>query len=215
MLRPYSKTEFIILGTRQQLAKVNIGSSRVSPTPIVRNLGAWFDANMTMASHITKTCATAFYYLHNIRRIRKYLSRQCTETLIHSFISSRLDYCNSLLYRLPDIQINQLQRVQNSCARLVCNALKYCHITPLLIDLHWLPVRFRIDFKILLITYKILNGLAPLYLCQLIKTNIHLNIILEVPGTTCSLVTRCVGLKSRWVIGHLSLLHPNYGTLYH
>ena len=154
------KTEFIILGTRQQLAKVNIdgikvGSSRVSPTPIVRNLGAWFDANMTMASHITKTCATAFYYLHNIRRIRKYLSRQCTETLIHSFISSRLDYCNSLLYGLPDIQINQLQRVQNSCARLVCNALKYCHITPLLIDLHWLPVRFRIDFKILLITYKI------------------------------------------------------------
>ena len=115
MLCNDGKTEFIILGTRKQLAKINIdgikvGSSRVSPTPIVRNLGAWFDANMSMASHITKTCATAFYYLHNIRRIRKYLSRQCTKTLIHSFISS-------LLYGLPDIQINQLQRVQNSCAR--------------------------------------------------------------------------------------------------
>ena len=121
-----------------------------------------------------------------------------------------LDCLDCLIFK-----INQLQRVQNSCARLVCNALKYCHITPLLIDLHWLPVRFRIDFKMLLITYKILNGLAPLYLCQLIKKNLHLNIILEVPGTTCSLVTRCVGLKSRWVIGHLSLLHPNYGMLYH
>ena len=70
-----SKTEFIIIGTRQQLAKVNIdgisvGATRVSPSPSVRNLGAWFDANMSMATHITKTCGTAFYYLHNIRRIR-------------------------------------------------------------------------------------------------------------------------------------------------
>ena len=98
------------------------------------------------------------------------MSRQCNETLIHSFITSRLDYCNSLLYGLPDLHINRLQRVQNSCARLICNATKYRHVTPLLFDLHWLPVRFRIIFKILLLTYRILNGLAPLYLCQLVKT---------------------------------------------
>ena len=168
-----NKTEFVIIGTRQQLAKVNIegirvGESVVTPVSIARNLGSWFDASMTMESHVTKTCGTAFYFLHNIRRIRKYLSREYTETLIHAFISSRLDYCNSLLYGLPNSQINQLQRVQNSCARLVCNAYKYCHITPYLSNLHWLPVSFRIDLKILLITYKILNGLAPLYLCQLI-----------------------------------------------
>jgi hypothetical protein len=154
------KTEFIIIGSCQQLAKVNIdsinvGASQISHVSTVRNLGAWFDAYMTMDTHITKTCATAFYFLHNVRCIRKYLSQQCAETLIHSFMSSRLDYCNSLLYGLPESSIHQLQRVQNSCARLVCNTSRYCHIKPLLFDLHWLPVRFRIDFKVLLITYKI------------------------------------------------------------
>jgi len=154
-----SKTEFIITGSRQQLAKMNTGSinfgmSNISPASGVRNLGAWFDANTTMAPHITKTCATAFYFSHNVRTVRKYLTRQCTETLIHSFITSRLDYCNTLHYGLPDIHINELQRVQNSCARLFCiKATKYCHVATLLFDLHWVPVRFRIDFKILLLTY--------------------------------------------------------------
>ncbi len=168
-----TKTEFMVIGTRQQLAKVNIhsikvGSFRVTSVPIVKNLGAWFDNHMNMNTHITKACSTSFYLLHNIRRIRKYLSKICTEKLIHAFISSRLDYCNSLLYGLPDNLINQLQRVQNSCARLVCNENKYCHITPLLVDLHWLPVSFRINFKILLIVYKALNGQAPSYLCNLL-----------------------------------------------
>ena len=83
-------------------------------------------------------------------------------------ISSRIDYCNSLLYGLPEYQLNKLQRVQNMCARLICNESKYCHITPLLVDLHWLPVKFRIEFKILLIVFKIFQGLAPSYLGFLI-----------------------------------------------
>ena len=168
-----NKTEFLIIGTSQQLAKVDIGSIRVgdsdvSPVSVAKNLGSWFDSKLTMETHITKTCSSSFYYLYNIRRIRKYLFKHCTETLIHAFISSRIDYCNSLLYGLPDCQINKLQRVQNACARLVCNESKFCHITPLLISLHWLPVRYRIEFKLLLITFKVLNGLAPLYLTQLI-----------------------------------------------
>ena len=121
-----------------------------------------------MAIHISKTCNSAFYYLYNLRRIRKYLSKDNTKTLIHAFISSRVDYCNSLLYGLPEYQLNKLQRVQNMCARLICNESKYCHITPLLVDLHWLPVKFRIEFKILLIVFKIFKGLAPSYLSFLI-----------------------------------------------
>ena len=169
------KTEFIIIGTSQQLAKVSIntlrvGTATITPVSSARNLGSWFDSKLTMAIHILKTCNSAFYYLYNLRRIRKYLSKDNTKTLVHAFISSKIDYCNSLLYGLPEYQLNKLQRVQNMCARLICNESKYCHITPLLVDLHWLPVKFRIEIKILLIVFKIFRGLAPSYLSFLITS---------------------------------------------
>ena len=69
-----------------------------------------------------------------IRRIRKYLSRRCTETLVHAFITARIDYCNSLVYGIPDYRINKLQRIQNTAARLICQQSRFCHITPLLFE---------------------------------------------------------------------------------
>ena len=122
-----------------------------------------------MSTHVTKTCASAFYYLYNIRHIRKYLSRESTVRLVHAFITSRLDYCNGLLYGAPEYLIKKLQRVMNASARLVYCAPKYCHVTPLLRELHWLPVRLRVDFKILLVTFKILHGVAPSYLKDLVS----------------------------------------------
>ena len=113
----------------------------------MRNLGAWFDSHLDMSTHVTKNCASAFYYLYNIRHIRKYLSRESTERLVHAFITSRLDYCNDLLYGAPEYQIKKLQRVMNASARLVYRAPKYWHITSLLRELHWLPVRLRVDLK--------------------------------------------------------------------
>ena len=121
-----------------------------------------------MGAHITKTCSSACYYLYNIRHIRKYLTRESTEKLVHAFISSRLDYCNSLLYGIPEYQTMKLQRVMNACARLIYRAHN-CPITPLLAELHWLPVRSRIHYKIILITFKILHGLSPNYLSDLIS----------------------------------------------
>ena len=163
------KTEFIIVGTKQQLAKVSIehikiGNTEIKPSLKVRNLGSWFDSTLAMSVHITKLCSSAFYHLHNIRRIKKYLSRQTTETLVHAFVSSRIDYCNSLLYGLPTNQLQKIQRVQNAAARVVCGLPKFCHISPILKRLHWLPVIYRIRFKILLITFKVLHGLCPTYL---------------------------------------------------
>ena len=168
------KTEFLMIGTKQQLAKVNIdhiliGDCIIRPKGVVKNLGTWLDSTLSMNSHVNNTCSNAFYYLYNIRRIRKYLSRRSTETLIHAFVSTRVDYCNSLLYGPPAYQLNKLQRVQNAAARLIFQESKYCHVRPLLYNLHWLPVKFRIDFKILLLTYKAINGLAPFYIQDLIS----------------------------------------------
>ena len=167
------KTEFLVIGSKRQLAKVSVesihvGSTDIAPSAVARNLGCWFDSNMDMAKQITQSCSSAFFYLYNIRHIRKYLSRDDTERLVHAFITSRIDYCNSLYYGLPDKQLKKLQRVMNAGARLIFCAQKFCHITPILKELHWLPVRSRIDFKILLVTFKILNGMAPKYLNDLI-----------------------------------------------
>ena len=166
------KTEFIIIGTCQQLAKINfehitVGCNNITSSTSVRNLGAWFDERLSMTTHITKLCCAAFYHLHNIRRIRKYSSQDAAETLIHSFITSRVDYFNGLLHGLSAYQLQKLQKMQNAAARLIFMERKYCHITSLK-KLHWLPIKYRIQFKILLITFKAIHGLAPSYIVDLI-----------------------------------------------
>ena len=114
--------------------------------------------------HITKACKTAYFHLHNIRRIRKFLSQEATCTIIHAFVTSQIDYCNSLMNGLPEILTKKLQRVQNTAARLVFDLRKYDRITPALVTLHWLPVKYRIVFKTLLLIFKGLHGMAPNYI---------------------------------------------------
>ena len=126
-------------------------------------------SNLSMSDHITKTCSATFYHLYNTRRIRQHLTKECTETLIHTFITSHLDYCNSLLHGSPDYLLNKLQRVQNAAARIIFKESKYCHVTPLLRTLHWLPVVYHIQFKILLLTFKAIHGNAPSYISDLIS----------------------------------------------
>ena len=167
-----TKTEFLIIGTSVQLNKISateiqIGSAKVSTVDSARNLGAWFDSNMNMTTHINNICQSVCYHLHNIRRIRKYLSFENRKTLVQATVLSRIDYCNSLLFGLPVVHLSKLQRLQNAAARLVCNIPKYDHITPALIRLHWLPVQFRIEFKVAMLVYKCINGTAPQYLKDL------------------------------------------------
>ena len=113
------KTEFLVIGTRQQLNKLNpsvlhVGDHTIDPSVNVRNLGTRFDSSISMDIHINQVCKTAFYLIHNIRRISKYLSQESLKTLVHAFITSRLEYCNSLLYGLLKYHISKLQRVQNA-----------------------------------------------------------------------------------------------------
>jgi len=168
------KTEFLLLGTKQQLPKVDInsitvGESVVNTKPVVRNLGSWFDSQLSMSTHISKLCSSAFLHPHNISRIRKFLSPMETKSLVHAFFTSGVDYCNSLLYGLPALQLNKVQRVLNTAARLVCCSPRFSHITPLMYELHWLPLKQRIHFKILLFAFKAIHGIAPTYIQNLVS----------------------------------------------
>ena len=102
------------------------------------------------------------------QRISKFLFRENLLTVIRAFITSRLDYCNGLLYGLPNTELIKLQRVQNATARSVTSTRKYDHITPILRQLQWLPVKFRIHFKLLLLSFKALYGIAPKYIVDLL-----------------------------------------------
>ena len=121
-----------------------------------------------MEKHVAAIRRSSYMHLYSIGRIRKCLNQKTAETLIHSLITSRIDYCNSLLFGVTEKLLHRLQIVQNSAARIVTRTRKREHITPILQHLHWLPIKFRIQYKALLVSYKILHGTSPKYLQELI-----------------------------------------------
>ena len=108
------------------------------------------------------------YHHRNIGSIRL-LTKEATALLIHSLITSRLDYCNILYQGIPDKLLNKLQRVQNVAARILICTKTYDHVTQILKSLHWLPVKARVEYKLLLTTYKTVNGRSPQYVSTLLK----------------------------------------------
>ena len=120
---------------------------------------------LTFHDHISGICKFTPFHLRGIGRIRSLLTFDATAQLIHALITSRLDFCNSILYNKP---IERLQRIQNQAARMLKN-----HITPVLRDLHWLRIHDRIIFKILLLTHKAVNNTAPEYLCDFNRLNVN------------------------------------------
>ena len=165
------KTQVIWIGTRQQLAKVDIDqlhlmSANVTFSTTVSNLGVMIDRQLSMADQVAALCRSCFFQLRQLRTVKCSLTADALATLIHAFISSRLDYCNSLLVGVGEGLLQKLQRVQNAAARLVTDTRKYEHITPVLRALHWLPVRQRIVFKVAMLVYKCLHNLAPPYLAD-------------------------------------------------
>ena len=155
-----------------------------------------------MTEHISKICSWSFYYLNNLRRIRKYLSKKSAESLIHAFISIRRDWCKSFycmvwqtahwsnynVCRMP-VPDWYLLRVD-------------CRITPLLIKLHWLPIHSRNVFKILLLTFKILHGTAPTYLESL--TSLKPQSCYNLRRSTDTLLLKQPGFKSKATLGERS-----------
>ncbi len=167
------KTEILLIGPKnstQNLLDYNLqldGCNVTSST--VKNLGVILDSNLSFENHISHVTKTAFFHLRNISKLRNMLSVSDAEKLVHAFMTSRLDYCNALLGGCPASSINKLQIVQNAAARVLTRSRKYDHITPILQSLHWIPIKFRISYKILLLAYKALNDLAPAYLTNLLS----------------------------------------------
>ena len=169
------KTELIVSTSKykQDLyndLSISIGNTVVYCSSQVKDLGVIFDRVLSLRQHVSYTLKTCQFHLRNISKIRKYISRDTSVVLVKSFVISRLDYSNGLFYVLPKCTVSGLQAVQNSASRIVTQERLRDHdyMSRALIGLHWLPVDKRIEYKLLLYTYKALHDLAPGYLCELV-----------------------------------------------
>ncbi|CAG2186089.1 unnamed protein product [Mytilus edulis] len=172
-----AKTEFILFGSRHQLSKcqtkeIIICGDVIKSKTCIRYLGAFLDETLNFKDHITKKCKTAMMNYYKIKCIRSYLSKEATETLVLSLVISHLDYCNVILFGISQTDLYKLQRIQNMCAKLVLNRSKYDSAKQALFDLHWLPIKARITFKILTYMYNCHVGNAPSYLINLLNPQV-------------------------------------------
>ena len=171
-----SKTEAILIGTTHQCAMagtvaLSLDDQPIILSPAVTNLGVIFDSSLSFQAHIKKICRTSYFHLRNIARLKPSLSSDDLKTLVNALIISRIDYANALLSGLPAETIRCLKVVMNSCARMLTGTRRSAHITPVLAELHWLPVEYRIKFKVLLLTYKAIHKKGPSYLSDLITVH--------------------------------------------
>lgn len=167
------KTEYLIIAKKSTLKRIknteiNVGPAKIISSKMVKNIGGFLDQNMSMEEQVKNTIRTCYSQLRQIAHIRPSLTKDATKILINTTITSRMDFLNSLLYGVPKAIIEKMQLVQNNAARLIFRKKRSDHVTSLLQELHWLPIEFRINYKINLLTFKSLQGYAPKYLQELL-----------------------------------------------
>uniref|UniRef100_A0A3B3S2Z9 Reverse transcriptase domain-containing protein n=1 Tax=Paramormyrops kingsleyae TaxID=1676925 RepID=A0A3B3S2Z9_9TELE len=165
------KTECIMFGTQNSSSFITADLDFPVPylSQAVKNLGVSLDSSLNFQTHIDSVVRIGFFHLRLLAKVKPFLNQSDLEKAIHAFISSQLDYCNALYVGITQARLHRLQLVQNAAARMLTNNRKNYHITPILCSLHWLPVRFRIQFKLLMFVFNAINGLAPSYLCETIS----------------------------------------------
>jgi hypothetical protein len=170
-----SKTEVIWFGTKSSLKKMenidltlHVGNEVIGSASSVRDLGVILDCELSMRKQISKVASVCYFHLRRLKTIRRVLGEKMTASLVTAFVSSRLNYCNSILAGLPKSSIMLLQRVQNSAARLIQALGPRDHVTPSLRDLHWLPLEQRIIFKLCSLMHLVNIGRSPQYLHDLV-----------------------------------------------
>ena len=169
-----AKTEFLLIGLPQQLAKIPHPS--LSPTPdtailpsvSARNLGFIVDTHLDFSQQISALSKSCFLHIRDLRRIRPSLDHKTACTIATALVHSKLDYCNSLYYNLPKYQLARLQHIQNSLARAVVSVPKFTRVSPIIKPLHWLKIPPRIEYKICSISFKTLHTSKPVYLRSLL-----------------------------------------------
>ncbi|KAL8596982.1 hypothetical protein ACOMHN_054713 [Nucella lapillus] len=168
------KTEVLVCCSKCSLEKttvsaVQVGDASIAPSACVRNLGLFVDSQLTMSTHVSAVVKACYYQIRKLGRLRPVLNKQTANAVAVSLILSRLDFCNSCrLWGVTKSELQRLQRAQNTAARIVVRKKKSDHISPVLTDLHWLPVEKRVDHKVLSVVYNCLNDAAPTYLQELI-----------------------------------------------
>ena len=207
-----SKTEVVHFRSRFKkdvsvMPSLRVCDAHVATTSSVRNLGVFLDEHGLMRDNLKQICKSASYGLWKVGRIRHLLNQSQAEKLVHAFITSRLDYCNALLHGLPSTALLPLQTIQNSAARMITLTNRYQPITPILYDLHWLPVVQRIEFKILILTFKCLHGMAPSYLSELLTVYRPARTLRSM--NDCTLISPGTGNKKYYGPTAFSVCAPN------
>ena len=150
-----SKTEIIAFGSGVQLHKVtfdqlSVSGDDVPRTSCIKYLGVHMDGELKLHKHIAEKCRIASYNLYSIRCIRDTLMIEMCKQVVQSLVISHLDYCNSIFMDMPEKEINRMQKIQNSAVQLILNRSRWSSTSSALKDLHWLPIRARIEFKVLI-----------------------------------------------------------------
>ena len=155
------KTEIIVIrGNLRNVPVANFGvmsfgNTQLVPCESAKNLGVFLDSSLSFRSHIDSIVKTCNFLIRNLYMIKNFVNRKNLVTLVHSLIISKVDYCNSLFIGLPNVILKKVQSVLNRAARLIFNLPPRFPTTSSLIELHWLPLKARIEFKICLITLKL------------------------------------------------------------
>ena len=167
-----NKTEYLLFNPsiiNLSINTINLDSNIISPSDPTKNLGEIFqtDRPMSLDKHVSPIVKSRFLQLHELRRIRPFISKTAAITLANTFVHSHLDFYNSLFYGLPKYSIHRLKNVQNTVARIISNSSCFSHITPTFKSLHWLPIFYRISFKMCCVTHRALFSSEPFYLSTL------------------------------------------------
>ena len=197
-----NKTEVVLLGTRQQLEKlesngefkVKTGSEIIKPVSSARNLGYFMESQLKSKTHITKVCGTSYSTLKNIARIHSLLTPETAKIIVQGLVINKLDYCNALLLGTSGHQLSRLQMTQNMGCRVISSLKKHDHVSNAMKELHWLKVQEWIQYKVLVTMYQCVNGLAPSFLTNLLDmTRKHLRSDTQgkLPIPHCSLSQVC------------------------